>query len=502
MRTIHFFAGLMLLAVIAAACNPFAAPTTIPLPSAIPPRTAPPTFAPPTATLPPSATPTPPLLPPATSAEQQPKRISFAAGSTTAAVQGNLPASGLERYILRALAGQTMTIKVSSSQANMLFSVNGADGQVLKSSGAGTASWSGILPATQDYIITISSETGVAANYALQVTIPPLATEVREPTPKRISFAPGATSATVQGVLARNGMERWVIRVFAGQTLMLNAAPTNGNVMLIVFGADGTVLQTDHVRMPNFSGSVPSTQDYIVDVRAWGDTAPAYALQVSIPPLPTPDPRLQPKRIAFAPGGTTAILQGSIAANAADRYVLRVLAGQIMSAIAWTSQGRVTLMIYGADGTMLVPDQAQATSASGNLPTAQDYFIQVNAQANAAAAYTLQVTIPPLDLPSQRIAFPPGGITTTLQGSLAPNAMDRYVLRASAGQTLTLKVTSPQNQAVVMAWDADGLMLIPDRADATTWIGRLPATQDYYINVWSSSTTNLGYVLQVTIPAR
>ncbi len=325
---------------------------------------------------------------------------------------------------------------------------------------------------------------------------------VLEPTPKRISFAPGATSATMTSGLLLNGMDRWVIRVFAGQQLSLNATPQNGNVLLIVFGADGDVYQTDHVGSPNFTGVVRSTQDYIVDVRAWGDTAPTYTLQVSIPPLPTIDPHPQPKRISFSPGGTTATVHGSVAANAPDRYVLRVSAGQIMAVSALASQGQVTLMLYGADGTVLVPDQARATSASGNLLSTQDYFIQVNAPVNTTAAYTLQVTIPPLDLQPKRITFPPGGTTATLQGNLAPNAMDRYVLKAAAGQTLTLKVTSPQNQVGVMAWGTDGQMLIPDHADATTWVGKLPATQDYIVNVWSSGTANLSYSLQVTIPPK
>ncbi|MCZ7570294.1 MAG: LysM peptidoglycan-binding domain-containing protein [Ardenticatenaceae bacterium] len=102
------------------------------------------------------------------------QRIEFQRGSTSATVRGALAANELDTYVLRALAGQTMIVQVVAPRANMLLSIHGANGEVLKSSGAGSASWSGRLPTTQDYFITIGAEGGVAANYSLQVTIPPL----------------------------------------------------------------------------------------------------------------------------------------------------------------------------------------------------------------------------------------------------------------------------------------------------------------------------------------
>lgn len=109
-------------------------------------------------------------LPPA----PQPTRIQFQPGSVSATVEGSLAANELDTYVFRALAGQTMTVTVAASRANGLFSIHGANGEVLKSAGVGGATWSGQLPETQDYYITISAEGGVATPYALQVTIPPL----------------------------------------------------------------------------------------------------------------------------------------------------------------------------------------------------------------------------------------------------------------------------------------------------------------------------------------
>jgi hypothetical protein len=47
----------------------------------------------------------------------------------------------------------------------------------------------------------------------------------------------------------------------------------------------------------------------------------------------------------------------------------------------------------------------------------------------------------------------------------------------------------------------NGAVLIADNANATTWQGVLPATQDYYIDVKSVSNGPISYTLDVIIPA-
>jgi uncharacterized protein YraI len=101
------------------------------------------------------------------------RRIQFQPGSSSATLWSSLTPNGLDTYVLSALAGQTMTVEVSPSRGRVLLSISGANGEVLKSAGAGSPRWSGVLPLTQDYFITISAEGGSVVNYTLQVTIPP-----------------------------------------------------------------------------------------------------------------------------------------------------------------------------------------------------------------------------------------------------------------------------------------------------------------------------------------
>src|SRR5258706_369240 len=115
---------------------------------------------------------------------------------------------------------------------------------------------------------------------------------------RRIQFAPGGTSATVQGQVAASGSDTWVVRALAGQTLSAQLAFTSGEAILVIWGADGEVLMTDHAEASGFSGVLPSTQDYFIAVRGNPSTSTAYALTVSVPPI-TGTPTV--KRIRFTP---------------------------------------------------------------------------------------------------------------------------------------------------------------------------------------------------------
>ncbi len=79
-------------------------------------------------------------------------------------------------------------------------------------------------------------------------------------------------------------MDRYVLRALAGQTMTVNTSASQGQVILIIFGADGNVLISDHAGATTWNGVLPSTQDYIIDVRSVGDVTSSYSLQVTIPP--------------------------------------------------------------------------------------------------------------------------------------------------------------------------------------------------------------------------
>jgi len=258
------------------------AATAIPSATAAPP-TAPPATAtevPPTAP-PPTAQPTdiPPTAPPTTSLPTPyptPRpgpitRISFETGATSANVDGVIAASAQVRYRLRALAQQIMMVTLSSPNDDLYLAVRGeSDGRTLLPAEARSRHFRGQLPATQDYRITIYGAEA-ETHYDLLVVIP-----------KRISFRTGATSARLTGNVGAYTTINYVARARAGQTMTVTITAPTDDVLLTIYGLeDGQPLVRAASGATSWSGTLPATQDYAIDV-VGTDAARRYTLDVAI----------------------------------------------------------------------------------------------------------------------------------------------------------------------------------------------------------------------------
>jgi len=139
-----------------------------PTPVVVTVTSAPPTPVPPTPVLATPVPPTPTPLP-------QAIRIQFAAGGTSAVINGEMEAEQTLYYVLGASATQTMSVKVTSPNSDVYLGVFGADSQVFLTNSTQDTLWSGTLPTTQDYFISLTASNG-KTNYSLTVDIPPLQT--------------------------------------------------------------------------------------------------------------------------------------------------------------------------------------------------------------------------------------------------------------------------------------------------------------------------------------
>ncbi|MCJ7825462.1 MAG: hypothetical protein MUP44_11215 [Anaerolineales bacterium] len=107
-------------------------------------------------------------------------------------------------------------------------------------------------------------------------------------------------------------------------------------------------------------------------------------------------------RIVFAPGEIRAWEHGEVLAGGFDHYVLGAIADQEMTVNLLDAGGAVmasdavALVIWGADGTVLISSHADALGWSGTLPFTQDYYIDVKSISAYSVAYTLEVIIPPV----------------------------------------------------------------------------------------------------------
>jgi hypothetical protein len=108
--------------------------------------------------------------------------------------------------------------------------------------------------------------------------------------PARIQFTAGTTSAQVTGRLDPGGLHPYMLNAAAGQEMTVNLA-TAGGAILSIWGADGTVLISDHADASTWTGVLPLTQDYYIDVidgRSGAQSPIDYTLEVIIPPTPGP----------------------------------------------------------------------------------------------------------------------------------------------------------------------------------------------------------------------
>ena len=100
-----------------------------------------------------------------------PRRITFARGAISASTPGAIAAGGINSYVLRALSGQTMTAAIPAPNAGLALEIYGlTDGQPLVRASLGQTTWTGKLPATQDYIIKVAN-TGARASFTLATTV-------------------------------------------------------------------------------------------------------------------------------------------------------------------------------------------------------------------------------------------------------------------------------------------------------------------------------------------
>ena len=102
------------------------------------------------------------------------ERITFASGATVWSKQGSLTFPNRKEFLLRALAGQVMTVAIVSPKNVANFAITGvSDGQPYKRLENEDRFYTITLPMTQDYRISLAVPSGTA-QYVLSIAVSPL----------------------------------------------------------------------------------------------------------------------------------------------------------------------------------------------------------------------------------------------------------------------------------------------------------------------------------------
>ncbi len=361
----------------------------------------------PTATLFPTTTiPTP--LPPATPAPQHPEsradaqRLDFSS-TTMVATPGKLDPGAALQVVFKGEAGRAVTIKAAiESVGPGVMSLWGADGVTLIPEVSGITEWEGSFPTTQDYYLNLKNGGANALAYRLTVKMPPLAT----PEAKRIQFQPGSTGGTTHGDLPAKERARFVLRAAAGQqmTVTLTTGAEDIDSYLYIWSADGSVF-TLTAPSKEWSGLLPATQDYFIELVSVSDQALTYQLTITIPPAPTPQavptkekvegPNIAKDQIIrFDNGPLEYNMDGAVLNGERDRYTLSAATGETMVVAVTSLEDNAVFTILGPDGKAIpgTEEGKDTQKWSDTLSNDGTYSILVG-PTRGNAAYTLTITI-------------------------------------------------------------------------------------------------------------
>jgi len=216
-------------------------------------------------------------------------RIQFARGATSATVSSpvqNCVPQGAEvvgGYALRAFAGQTMRVTLTSPNHNVYLTIVGANKVPLKYYDDWKTAWEGVLPATQDYYL-LPVAAGGDTRFTMTVWISPRG----QAAPTRIRFAPGEESATVSGHLAPGGNARYVLWAARGQRLEMRIwpAPAGGYsppaIDVTVTGPGGA--SWSGLPLDSAIDPLPASGDYVITLAPRpGSPGTNFIMEVTIP---------------------------------------------------------------------------------------------------------------------------------------------------------------------------------------------------------------------------
>lgn len=100
----------------------------------------------------------------------------------------------------------------------------------------------------------------------------------------------------------------------------------------------------------------------------------------------------------------------------------------------------------------------------------------------------------------KRLKFAKGSSSATVSGAVVRGDSDTFIVGAREGQTMSVNITSLEDNAVFQVREANGDYLedAGEGDDATSWSGDLPSTGDYEIIV-GGTRGNASYKLTVSI---
>jgi hypothetical protein len=211
--------------------------------------------------------PTPIVLPTATT---NPNSINFVVGTTAVVERGNVLAGQTVSYTMDANANQAMILSVTSPNGDVSLGVLEQDGSILINPSHKWSHVQWLLPGTEQYTIEVVGG-ATSENYILTVKVAVL-----------LYFASGATSMTVSGYTPLGYVFSYSLFCNSGQTMAVSLNVPSSTAYLDVFGIASGLLLNPGSHKNSWSGTLPQTEAYVIEVIPAGGGVVGYSLTVSV----------------------------------------------------------------------------------------------------------------------------------------------------------------------------------------------------------------------------
>jgi hypothetical protein len=373
-----------------------------------------------------------------------------------------------------------MILIMNSANNDVTLGVLDPNGTILLNPANKWISWQVTLPLTGLYTIQVIGGASTES-YTLTIKIAQI-----------VNFASGTTAITLNGTTTNGYLFSYGLNCSAGQIMTVNLYAPSSTAYLDIFGITTGLLLSDSVKATNWTGILPQTQDYVIEVVPSDRQEVNYLLTVSVTGTPG-NPSSTGGNILFAPGTTAAVNQGTVQPGQVVTYTVEASQAQPMILLVESPNHDVTLGVLYPNGATFLSPANKWTYWQWQLPETGVYTIQVIG-GSTTENYILTTKVAKL------VNFSPGSTSITLSGETSEGYVVSYAFKFYAGDVLTVTLNGDSSKAYL---DIFGLLtgsLLSPSKKATTWTVTIPQTQEYVIEVIPAGGQVVSYSLTVSVP--
>jgi hypothetical protein len=197
--------------------------------------------------------------------------IVMPSGATAVVEQGSVKPGQVVTYTLQAAQSQPMILMLNSQNRDVTLGMVTPNGSLLIDPANKWTNWQEQLPETGIYTIQVIGG-ATEEDYTLTAKVAQV-----------VSLAPGTTSITLNGTTAYGYVFSYAVSCQANQTLSASLNIPSSTAYIDVFGlSSGGALLSATAKANTWTGVLPQTQTYVIEVIPNNGQVVDYALTVSV----------------------------------------------------------------------------------------------------------------------------------------------------------------------------------------------------------------------------